>query len=83
MRGKRGAQVSDITRKVKNELWSVMKSNWTVWVPANIIGYGAIPLNLRVMWGNIIGIFWTAYLIASVRDKKKKTAPEAEKNHES
>eukprot|EP00188_Purpureofilum_apyrenoidigerum_P000698 Plantae.Rhodophyta-Purpureofilum_apyrenoidigerum.ctg13263.p1 GENE.Plantae.Rhodophyta-Purpureofilum_apyrenoidigerum.ctg13263~~Plantae.Rhodophyta-Purpureofilum_apyrenoidigerum.ctg13263.p1 ORF type:complete len:208 (-),score=40.90 Plantae.Rhodophyta-Purpureofilum_apyrenoidigerum.ctg13263:118-741(-) len=64
---------SEITKKIKKELFTVMKGNWSVWVPANIIGYAVIPLNLRVLWGNVINIFWTAYLISTVQGKKSKT----------
>ena len=57
----------DVTRKVRRELLDVMKSNWLIWIPANLIGYYAIPLELRVLWGNVVGILWTAILIAKVR----------------
>ncbi|KAK4533638.1 hypothetical protein CCYA_CCYA18G4520 [Cyanidiococcus yangmingshanensis] len=57
----------EIGRKIRRELWGVMKTNWIVWTPANIISYYAIPLELRVLWGNLVGIIWTAILIAKVR----------------
>ena len=71
-----GLQLGDITRKIRRELFAVMKGNWSVWVPANIVGYGVIPLNLRVLFGSVIDIFWTAYLIAVVNRKKSKRSEE-------
>mmetsp|Transcript_10146 Transcript_10146/g.14654 ORF Transcript_10146/g.14654 Transcript_10146/m.14654 type:complete len:202 (-) Transcript_10146:190-795(-) len=62
-------KISDISKSIKKDLWRILKGNWGVWVPANVIGYGLIPLNLRVLWGNIINIFWTAYLITKVNKK--------------
>lgn len=56
-----------ITRKVRAELLDVLKSNWAVWIPANLVGYYAVPLELRVLWGNVIGIIWTAILITKVK----------------
>ena len=54
------------TRKLQDELLPIMKSNWSVWIPANVVGYAFVPLRLRVLWGNIVSIFWTAYLISQV-----------------
>ncbi|BAM79637.1 similar to peroxisomal membrane protein PMP22 [Cyanidioschyzon merolae strain 10D] len=59
--------LAEIGRKIRRELWGVMKTNWIVWTPANIISYYAIPLELRVLWGNLVGIIWTAILISKVR----------------
>lgn len=58
------------TRKIRRELWGVMKSNWSVWVPANLIGYSFIPLELRVAWGSLVGIAWTTLLISKVSTKQ-------------
>jgi len=62
-------KISDISKSIRKDLWGIMKGNWGVWVPTNVIGYGLIPLNLRVLWGNVINIFWTAYLITKVNKK--------------
>ena len=61
-------KLKSTTRKLQYELWPIMKSNWTVWIPANFIGYYLVPLELRVLWNNIVGLFWTAYLIGRVAD---------------
>lgn len=46
------------------ELAGIMRSNWSVWVPANFINYLLIPLELRVLFGSVVAFFWNAYLIA-------------------
>mmetsp|Transcript_6078 Transcript_6078/g.12942 ORF Transcript_6078/g.12942 Transcript_6078/m.12942 type:complete len:223 (-) Transcript_6078:805-1473(-) len=58
--------VSDAIKKIRKTLVSVLVKNWSVWIPANAISYAVIPLNLRVLYGNIVSIFWTAYLIKHV-----------------
>lgn len=52
------------TTMLKRELLSIMKSSWTVWIPANFLNYLLIPVDLRVLFGSVIGLFWNAYLIA-------------------
>jgi len=37
--------------------------NYKVWPLVNILSFKYVPANLRVLFGNIIGIFWTAYVI--------------------
>jgi Mpv17 / PMP22 family len=51
------------TRRIRKELFGMLRSNWIVWVPANYFSYAFVPLHLRVAWGGIIGLFWTTYLI--------------------
>eukprot|EP00181_Compsopogon_caeruleus_P006165 CAMPEP_0184681720 /NCGR_PEP_ID=MMETSP0312-20130426/4693_1 /TAXON_ID=31354 /ORGANISM="Compsopogon coeruleus, Strain SAG 36.94" /LENGTH=169 /DNA_ID=CAMNT_0027132725 /DNA_START=166 /DNA_END=675 /DNA_ORIENTATION=+ len=60
-------------QKIQKLLFSVMKSNWTVWVPVNIISYAVVPLELRVLFGNVISIFWTAFLIKKVKGDSQRT----------
>eukprot|EP00871_Galdieria_phlegrea_P005208 jgi/Galph1/5689/GphlegSOOS_G4349.1 len=59
------------TKKLRRQLLAVMKKAWLLWIPVNIISYGFIPLQLRVLFGNIISVFWTAYLITTVTAAKK------------
>jgi hypothetical protein len=66
--------VAVTTRKIRRELWSIMKSNWGVWVPANLIGYGVVPLELRVAWASLIGVLWTTFLICKVGEKPDEPA---------
>ncbi|KAA8498735.1 Peroxisomal membrane protein 2 [Porphyridium purpureum] len=63
-----------VRQSLKANLLNVMKKNWGVWIPANAIAYAVIPLNLRVLYGNIISIFWTAYLISQVQGSSKPKA---------
>lgn len=56
-----------VTRKrIQAELPRIIMRNWMFWVPANLVGYAAIPEELRVAWSSVVGIAWTAILISSV-----------------
>lgn len=52
------------TQKLRKELPDIMRSNWSVWVPANFINYLFVPLELRVLFGSVVSFFWNAYLIS-------------------
>lgn len=65
--------VNETTRNLRRDLPHIMRSNWAVWLPANLISYAAIPLELRVLFGNIVGFFWNAYLIAIVSAARRRT----------
>mmetsp|Transcript_8366 Transcript_8366/g.20877 ORF Transcript_8366/g.20877 Transcript_8366/m.20877 type:complete len:223 (+) Transcript_8366:370-1038(+) len=70
-----GREVGEINEEVRRKLWAVMKTNWAVWVPVNAVAYALIPLELRVLWGNLFGIIWTALLITMAKSGRpaKKT----------
>jgi peroxisomal membrane protein 2 len=52
--------------RLRRELVGVLKSNWVVWVPANFFSYYCVPVELRVAFGSVIGVFWTAILIGKL-----------------
>lgn len=54
------------TRKLRVELPGILRKNWSVWIPANLINYWLVPLELRVLYGSCVAVFWNAYLIARV-----------------
>eukprot|EP00871_Galdieria_phlegrea_P004276 jgi/Galph1/484/GphlegSOOS_G5244.1 len=54
------------SQKIRSELLGVMKRSWSLWIPVNVINYALVPLELRVLFSNIIDVFWTAYLISTV-----------------
>ncbi|KAK7172796.1 hypothetical protein R3I93_002808 [Phoxinus phoxinus] len=43
-----------------------MKMNWKVWTPFQFININYIPVQFRVLFANLVALFWYAYL-ASVR----------------
>jgi hypothetical protein len=58
-----------VSQKIRRELFAVMKKSWMLWIPVNAINYALIPLELRVLFANIVDVFWTAYLISTVSHK--------------
>ena len=55
--------IGTTSKQLKRELVGIMKGNWSVWIPANLVNYSVVPLQLRVLFGSVIGVFWNAYVI--------------------
>ncbi|GJQ14213.1 hypothetical protein GpartN1_g6004.t1 [Galdieria partita] len=67
----RDEPLKPVSQKIRRELFAVMKKSWLLWIPVNAINYALVPLELRVLFANIIDVFWTAYLISTVSSKSK------------
>ncbi|XP_066509308.1 peroxisomal membrane protein 2-like [Hoplias malabaricus] len=61
-----GKSVSDLREKVQTRYWAALKMNWKVWTPFQFININYVPVQFRVLFANLIALFWYAYL-ASVR----------------
>ncbi|XP_065106815.2 peroxisomal membrane protein 2 [Paramisgurnus dabryanus] len=61
-----GKTLADLENKLKASYWSSMKMNWKVWTPFQFININYIPVQFRVLFANLVALFWYAYL-ASVR----------------
>jgi hypothetical protein len=61
-----------MTRKVK-KTWNnvrstafpLFKSGLKLWIPANAITYGLVPLPLRVLWCDVIEFIWCIQMAKS------------------
>ena len=58
-----GRSLQYIHDKISREFLLVMMMNYKVWPLVNVLNFKYVPANLRVLFGNIVGIFWTAYVI--------------------
>ncbi|XP_067263776.1 peroxisomal membrane protein 2 [Chanodichthys erythropterus] len=61
-----GKTITDVQNKLKTSYWPAMKMNWKVWTPFQFININYIPVQFRVLFANLVALFWYAYL-ASVR----------------
>jgi len=62
-----GRSLSYINEKVGKEYSSVMMANYKIWPLLNIINFKLVPPNMRVLFGNVASILWTAYVIKLTR----------------
>ncbi|XP_042298132.1 peroxisomal membrane protein 2 [Sceloporus undulatus] len=61
-----GKDSSAFRKKLKSSYWAALKMNWKVWTPVQFINLGYIPVQFQVLFGNLVALFWFAYL-ASVK----------------
>jgi protein Mpv17 len=57
-----GNSVSDGFNKVKRDLWSTVKANWSVWGPVQLANFYFVPLAYRVVLIQIVAFFWNIYI---------------------
>ncbi|KAA0716729.1 Peroxisomal membrane protein 2 [Triplophysa tibetana] len=57
-----GKTVGDLQKKLTTSYWSSLKMNWKVWTPFQFINISYIPVQFRVLFANIVALFWYAYL---------------------
>lgn len=59
--------VSSIPSTVVSQLPGTMLSSWKLWPLAQYINFNFVPSNLRVLFGNVVGFFWSIYLSGRMR----------------
>lgn len=55
-------QADRIPDKLRQDWWPTTRANWTVWVPAQLLNFRFVPAPLQVLFANVVGLFWNAYL---------------------
>ncbi|XP_053135152.1 peroxisomal membrane protein 2 [Hemicordylus capensis] len=61
-----GKNTSAFIKRMKSSYWAALKMNWKVWTPVQFINLNYIPMQFQVLFGNLVALFWFAYL-ASVK----------------
>ena len=49
--------------KVVNDFWYTQINGWAVWPLASVVNQFFVPLQLRVLWLNVVGLFWSTWLM--------------------
>ena len=42
----------DIKSKLSNDLFTIVRSNWLLWVPFQFVNFGFVPAHLQVWWAD-------------------------------
>ncbi|XP_007953227.1 peroxisomal membrane protein 2 [Orycteropus afer afer] len=48
--------------KMRRGFWPALQMNWKVWTPLQFININYVPLQFRVLFANLVALFWYAYL---------------------
>ena len=52
--------------KMMKEIADVFLMQYYVWPGLNFLNFSVVPENLRVLYSNIISVFWNAYLCTRI-----------------
>ncbi|XP_077015632.1 peroxisomal membrane protein 2 [Tamandua tetradactyla] len=61
-----GRSAAVAAARVREGFWPALRVNWQVWTPAQFLNLTYVPLQFRVLFANLVSLFWYAYL-ASLR----------------
>ncbi|KAL4636115.1 peroxisomal membrane protein 2 isoform X1 [Arapaima gigas] len=61
-----GNKLPALQDKLRASYWPALKMNWKVWTPFQFVNINFVPVQFRVLFANLVALFWYAYL-ASVR----------------
>ena len=48
--------------KLENNWWTVLKASWTVWPGFQYVNLFFIPVQFRIISGNVWSVFWNTFL---------------------
>ena len=58
---------SEAGSTIRKDFKSVQMNGWRLWPMAQLINQSFIPLELRVLWTNLVSLLWTSFLIMRVK----------------
>jgi hypothetical protein len=62
-----GFSSEEIARRLRTLLPGIVASSLKVWGTLAIVNYSSVPVQFRVLTGNLVGFFWTIWLLLSTR----------------
>nr|XP_045013153.1 peroxisomal membrane protein 2 [Jaculus jaculus] len=57
-----GKDINTFTAKMRSGFWPALQMNWQMWTPLQFININYVPLQFRVLFANLVALFWYAYL---------------------
>jgi len=58
----RGHGWFEIRKKLEASWWRTVTGAWSFWPVANVINFGLVPLEFRVLYANVAALIWSGYL---------------------
>ncbi|XP_049625223.1 peroxisomal membrane protein 2 [Suncus etruscus] len=57
-----GKDVAAFAAQTRRGFWPALQMNWRIWTPLQFININYVPLQFRVLFANMVALFWYAYL---------------------
>ena len=48
--------------EAQTKWWPTVAANWKLWVPAQLVNFGLVPLHFQVLFSNGVAVLWNTYL---------------------
>ena len=45
-----------------SQAWPLLKTNWVVWPLVHLVTFNAVPVDYRVPWLSVCGVFWAVII---------------------
>jgi len=52
--------------RIRNEGWAVLIMSWRIYPFINYVNFRYVPADLRVLFSNVIGVFWNCFLCSRI-----------------
>jgi Mpv17 / PMP22 family len=53
---------TNVANKCRLDMWSIVLMNWRIWPLANVLNFGLVPIQLQVLFNQILSFFWCIYI---------------------
>ncbi|XP_032166783.1 peroxisomal membrane protein 2 [Mustela erminea] len=57
-----GKDAAAVAVQIRRRFWPALRMNWQVWTPAQFVNINYVPLQFRVLFANLVSLFWYMYL---------------------
>ncbi|XP_021547954.1 peroxisomal membrane protein 2 [Neomonachus schauinslandi] len=57
-----GRDAAAVAVQIRRSFWPALCMNWQVWTPAQFVNINYVPLQFRVLFANLVSLFWYIYL---------------------
>ena len=57
-----GKSSSEIHHKLDDRLWQTISSAWILWIPFQFITFRFIPINFRLVTGQMVAVGWNCFM---------------------
>ena len=71
--------LSVIKERLEGNFLETLKTNWMLWIPAQLINFGFMPAKYQVLFSNVVGLVWNTYLSFMSTQKKVEVDGSVEK----
>lgn len=63
--------------KMKQDFWTSLQANWSIWIPGSFLNFYLIPVSYQVLFSNVTALIWNTILSymayrKPVMDEKEK-----------